>query len=158
MDNVARPFRIRTGARGREVYAARDLDPGTVVMQSLPVALSPLHERVCQHCLAKSSTCCGGCRTIRYCGRDCQKLDWGLHKAECGKMAALSSTLANDHLQKLLLLHRLLRRFPDGKRRLEDSKEVQSKLSHIGNIFLFKYGSLEIEIEKSQVKTKHFNL
>lgn len=124
-DSKQGPFIVRTGTRGREVCAARDLEPGTVVMRSLPVALSPLHERVCQHCLEKSSTCCGRCHTIRYCGRECQRLDWGVHKAECAKMAAIATLGNDDRIQKLLLLHRLLQRFPEnGQRKPEDAKEV----------------------------------
>jgi hypothetical protein len=28
---------------------------------------------------------CGRCHAVKYCSRECQKLDWGVHKNICGK-------------------------------------------------------------------------
>jgi hypothetical protein len=35
-----------------------------------------------------SSSTCGGCRTARYCCRDCQTQHWKLHKSVCKALAA----------------------------------------------------------------------
>jgi hypothetical protein len=31
---------------------------------------------------------CSGCRSVRYCGKDCQKADWPAHKATCKRLQA----------------------------------------------------------------------
>ena len=40
--------------------------------------------RVCAACgAAGAALVCSGCRGVRYCGAECQKRDWGAHKAAC---------------------------------------------------------------------------
>lgn len=39
---------------------------------------------ICAMCRNKSSTFCGGCKLVAYCGRDCQKAHWKFHKEFCG--------------------------------------------------------------------------
>ncbi|KAG2493030.1 hypothetical protein HYH03_008693 [Edaphochlamys debaryana] len=40
---------------------------------------------------------CGGCRTVRYCGRVCQQAHWrGGHKEECGVLAAAAARKAKE--------------------------------------------------------------
>lgn len=37
----------------------------------------------------KVSSKCSGCKSVQYCGRDCQKIHWPYHKKECDKLAKL---------------------------------------------------------------------
>jgi len=37
----------------------------------------------CQVCQAVTATPCGGCGTVSYCGKECQKKDWKEHKPRC---------------------------------------------------------------------------
>jgi hypothetical protein len=39
--------------------------------------------RVCGHCHGRGSFNCSGCNGIHYCSKECQKLDWKLHKIVC---------------------------------------------------------------------------
>ena len=42
--------------------------------------------KVCTSCRAKTRSCkdCAKCRTVPYCGKECQKKDWGIHNIFCG--------------------------------------------------------------------------
>jgi len=42
----------------------------------------------CGECivLKKATMSCSRCNTLRYCGADCQKIDWPIHKQYCGKV------------------------------------------------------------------------
>ncbi|KAI8339121.1 hypothetical protein BC941DRAFT_394560 [Chlamydoabsidia padenii] len=54
----------------------------------------PASPNNCSHCGAthlkdspgKALLCCGGCKSIYYCGRECQKSDFKNHKATCKKL------------------------------------------------------------------------
>ena len=43
--------------------------------------------RACAHCGTRTEKCklkeCSACRSVRYCGKACQKADWPLHNATC---------------------------------------------------------------------------
>ena len=44
-------------------------------------------EDVCQECEKRGAQMkkCGECQSVTYCGRECQKQNWKIHKKECGK-------------------------------------------------------------------------
>lgn len=44
---------------------------------------SSLDSRICGHCRGRGSFSCSGCLGIQYCSRECQKLNWKLHKVVC---------------------------------------------------------------------------
>jgi hypothetical protein len=52
--------------------------------------------RDCAFCRKRSTTLqdCGGCGTVSYCNRDCQRGDWKNHKTICANMAAKRPTKA----------------------------------------------------------------
>ena len=39
--------------------------------------------KMCARCGATASKSCSGCRRVRYCGRQCQKEDWQVHRQGC---------------------------------------------------------------------------
>eukprot|EP00930_Biecheleria_cincta_P028126 TRINITY_DN19610_c0_g1_i1.p1 TRINITY_DN19610_c0_g1~~TRINITY_DN19610_c0_g1_i1.p1 ORF type:complete len:333 (+),score=58.14 TRINITY_DN19610_c0_g1_i1:167-1165(+) len=45
----------------------------------------------CHVCSAMALALCSRCRTVAYCGPDCQRADWSTHKASCGKVLASPS-------------------------------------------------------------------
>ncbi|GAA5880627.1 hypothetical protein JCM1840_002274 [Sporobolomyces johnsonii] len=47
------------------------------------MASQPLHD--CTICDNKTSNRCSGCRLVYFCSRDCQRLLWPTHKAQCGR-------------------------------------------------------------------------
>jgi len=50
----------------------------TILPESMHKSVLP-----CFVCKAIPTKCCSGCRTIRYCSQECQKIDWPRHKKEC---------------------------------------------------------------------------
>ncbi|KAK5122415.1 hypothetical protein LTR85_003999 [Meristemomyces frigidus] len=38
---------------------------------------------LCAHCQGHGKLACKGCLLVLYCGADCQKAHWGVHKADC---------------------------------------------------------------------------
>lgn len=89
-----------TTGGGRAVVAARDLEPGTTVLASLPAA-AVVHDHLrplrCARCLSRQPTVknlnrCVQCKQVWYCSKGCQVADWKAgHKAECRHMASLGS-------------------------------------------------------------------
>ena len=49
----------------------------------------------CLVCKATSATPCGGCGTVSYCGKECQKKHWKEHKSKCKAYKIVSS--AEEH-------------------------------------------------------------
>lgn len=48
--------------------------------------------RTCANCCKENDGSfkkCGGCKTVAYCSKDCQKSGWPLHKGECAKFKDL---------------------------------------------------------------------
>lgn len=39
--------------------------------------------RMCIQCQSPATEACGGCSSVSYCGRECQKAHWKTHKAHC---------------------------------------------------------------------------
>jgi hypothetical protein len=112
------------------VVATRAFTAGEVVMRSAPFATLLLPTDAsslrCSFCftskseLASASTPssmlrCGGCKSVYYCGKQCQRRDWhdNRHKAECAFFKRPPSWLADlskAALTDLLLVARILRR------------------------------------------------
>ena len=55
----------------------------------------------CAVCHGEGKFKCSKCKSIAYCGADCQKKHWAKHKLVCGKFNSLnsSSNIFIDHLQ-----------------------------------------------------------
>ena len=58
------------------------------------VSLSPS----CVLCSLAGSKTCGQCRSVQYCSRRCQKLDWPAHKLSCG---AVTTTAVSSEIEQL---------------------------------------------------------
>jgi len=43
-----------------------------------------------------SKMVCGGCKSVHYCDRDCQKMHWKEHKPLCGKMKQGRETVKDE--------------------------------------------------------------
>jgi hypothetical protein len=109
--------------RGRGVYAARDLQPGDVVLSCMPAAKFVTEPTRCAYCMSRGAAAasagdggasglapmlrCKVCRTS-YCSKACQIADWADHKRECRALGVLQASLG-DRLPEALLLARVLR-------------------------------------------------
>ena len=43
--------------------------------------------KFCQICGSKNAKCCSSCKSMYYCSKECQKLDWYNHKKECKEIS-----------------------------------------------------------------------
>lgn len=69
----------------------------------------------CSECLKQPELAgqlltCTACQFVRYCGKDCQRTAWRLHKAEC---ARLQRVFPNLPLSEVMFLSKLLDRRAD---------------------------------------------
>jgi hypothetical protein len=114
------PIRVECAAgRGRYVVAARDLEPGTIVMMSTAAAMAPVSacSNRCNFCLQSPSLMapsekmlrCSRCRSVLYCSQACQKADWAEHKPECAAAVVewLGTAVAPADAANVRLLGRL---------------------------------------------------
>ncbi|MGK3734381.1 MAG: hypothetical protein ACI8RD_000568 [Bacillariaceae sp.] len=118
--------------RDRRAYSRCFIHAGEVIIRNLPTAhtLFDEHQRErCSRCLSttrrqfqnsnnkNSLLRCGGCKQAWYCSRECQKLDFSLHRVEC-KEAPILFSLNDGHgssNSKLLVRNFLALRLKDGK-------------------------------------------
>lgn len=42
----------------------------------------------CENCSGPGTLTCLACKSVRYCSRECQRVDWKKHKAACLSMKA----------------------------------------------------------------------
>lgn len=113
------------GLGDRRAFAARSLREGEVILRNQPTAFALLEEHRserCSYCLATSRRQsgdnarlfrCSRCQEVKYCSRDCQKLDFPFHKVECREanlLFAKTETMATseDHNDARLLVRNFL--------------------------------------------------
>lgn len=58
--------------------------------------------RYCTVCGCKGDKFCSKCKTVAYCGKDHQVLDWKSHKSKCGNSEAMISNDEDNILSKIL--------------------------------------------------------
>ncbi|EOY16201.1 Histone-lysine N-methyltransferase ASHR1 [Theobroma cacao] len=76
----------------RCLFATRDFITGEVIMREEPYVCIPTSsDPVCQRCFKSDGTLlrCASCNIVWYCGAECQRLDWKLHKVECRAISRL---------------------------------------------------------------------
>ena len=78
----------------RSAISSQNLQPGSIISSEKPFAtmlLRPHSHQYCAHCLAKfdqdkpGKRCLGGCQYTFFCGRECQKDHFSIHKHTCKK-------------------------------------------------------------------------
>ena len=55
-------------------------------------------KKVCFVCLQPSKLKCSRCDAIQYCGKECQKKDWKVHKLNCRDNNRVNSELNNNEI------------------------------------------------------------
>lgn len=68
----------------------------------------------CSYCFHRHEDLkrCTACSVLRYCGRQCQKRDWSVHKMECACLQRVSPNTPSD---SVLLMLRLVIKFMAGR-------------------------------------------
>ena len=101
---------IRTDAMSRGIAAARQFEPGAILLRCAPAASvlsmpsTPTH---CHSCFAASEKLkrCSGCGHARYCCTEHQRAAWPMHRSQC---RVLKHTRPSVPGTSILLCARLL--------------------------------------------------
>ncbi|XP_077274028.1 SET and MYND domain containing, class 3 isoform X1 [Temnothorax americanus] len=76
------------------------VNKGTTILYGQPFAYvvrSVVRDERCDHCLRSGKLLkCSGCQYVYYCGRNCQKESWPIHKAECARLKKVSPKVLPD--------------------------------------------------------------
>ncbi|XP_047311961.1 histone-lysine N-methyltransferase ASHR1 [Impatiens glandulifera] len=118
--------------KGRRLLSTRDFSPGEVILSEEPYVSVPNKESSarCELCFKSTNVKkCSACQFVLYCGNACQKLDWKLHRLECGAL----SNIEKDRLKCLTPSIRLMVKLYL-RRRLENEKVIPS--THTANYSL----------------------
>ncbi|GAV76217.1 SET domain-containing protein/zf-MYND domain-containing protein [Cephalotus follicularis] len=79
--------------KGRCLFTIKEFHPGDVIISQEPYVFVPHREftnSVCHFCFAVTEVkMCSACHYVWYCSRECQKLDWKLHRLECRALKTL---------------------------------------------------------------------
>eukprot|EP00980_Cylindrotheca_fusiformis_P000155 scaffold24_cov128-Cylindrotheca_fusiformis.AAC.28 len=125
----------------RYAVANRAFRAGDVIIRNVPLSCAlTRHQEAekqqrCAYCFAthsdanRSLSRCGRCKSIWYCSRDCQKLDFGLHKVECAYFCSSNrptQTLQSDRAVAEICL--LIRTFAFISSQRNTKKETEQSL------------------------------
>ncbi|XP_065209555.1 uncharacterized protein Smyd3 [Planococcus citri] len=81
---------------------------GEILLSEKPfvfVLKSSLLKQRCNHCFASSEVKkCSQCHYVSYCGKNCQRSAWALHKLECSKLAKTLPNILPDSAHLLIRL------------------------------------------------------
>ncbi|MQL97940.1 hypothetical protein Taro_030639, partial [Colocasia esculenta] len=111
--------------KGRGLVATRNLSPGDIIIQQEPYASKPnnfSNGSSCDGCFVSVNLKkCSACRMAWYCGSQCQKSEWNLHRLECKALLDLGDDRRKMLTPSLRLMLRLLLR-----RKLQNDQVIQS--------------------------------
>jgi hypothetical protein len=71
---------------------------------SVNQVMSTLNVSACVVCQKINAHLCARCRSTAYCGKECQKKHWLIHKTYCKKTKASEQLISNNPLTELQLL------------------------------------------------------
>lgn len=57
-------------------------------------SIVPIPSAQCQTCPRKAAFTCGDCRAAGYCSRECQRVNWPVHKKDCAHSAIIAALAA----------------------------------------------------------------
>ena len=81
------------------------------------------------NCLAKAKNSCSICEREQYCGSNCQKLDWKIHKSMCPILKKLSTQLQPFH-EVIRTMDEILK-----SKKGKDSRVLEHLLSYLEHQF-----------------------
>ncbi|KAJ8773353.1 hypothetical protein K2173_028530 [Erythroxylum novogranatense] len=100
--------------KGRSLRTTKDFNPGDVILSQEPYVCAPKNSNAewrCDGCFASTNLKkCSGCQVVWYCGSSCQKLEWKLHRLECGALAKLEKDKRKSVTPSIRLMIKLFLR------------------------------------------------
>lgn len=131
---------------------------GTVIHTEKPfvhILNSKLRADRCEHCFhnnfSKKLLKCSGCQYVYYCGRECQKESWPIHKIECANLRRISPRVVPDaarllarliiklrnggDMQKGFYTPTKFRKFKDLMSHYSDIKEDNTRMEHFTSLY-----------------------
>lgn len=66
--------------KGWRRILSKDSSPLLSLHETMPVSFNT---HTCRHCYKHCNNLCKSCRGVFYCGKECQSLDWPIHKHYC---------------------------------------------------------------------------
>ncbi|XP_044510707.1 histone-lysine N-methyltransferase ASHR1 isoform X2 [Mangifera indica] len=109
--------------KGRCLFTSRDFYPGEVILSQEPyvcVSNNSYSESKCDGCFAAGKLKkCSACQVVWYCGSDCQKLEWRLHRLECQVLSRLDKDRRKSVTPSIRLMLKLYLR-----RKLQSEKVI----------------------------------
>jgi hypothetical protein len=102
-------LRIEQGKWRLHAKAKRSAQKGTVLTRNVALAhklLEHFGSSQCSYCLSTPSKLyrCSSCKSVHYCGRDCQKTDFAQHKFECQYLQHHGGVTSDQDEELCLLL------------------------------------------------------
>lgn len=111
--------------KGRCLYTTKDFYPGEVIISQEPYVCVPNNSSSisrCDGCFASSNLKkCSACQVVWYCGSNCQKLDWKLHRLECQVLSRLDQEKRKSVTPSIRLMLKLYLR-----RKLQNDNAIPS--------------------------------
>lgn len=132
--------------KGRCLLTARDFSPGEVILSQEPYVSVPNKNssdpsRKCDWCFSsRGLKKCSVCHFVWYCGSNCQKSDWKLHRLECQLLSKVEKERINSLTPSIRLMVQLcLRKKLENEKVMpvtatDNSNLIEALVSHMSEI------------------------
>ncbi|KAF3445707.1 hypothetical protein FNV43_RR10883 [Rhamnella rubrinervis] len=130
--------------KGRCLFTTRNFNPGEVIISEEAYVSVPNNSGIewrCDGCFSSSNLKkCSGCQVVWYCGSQCQKSEWKLHRLECGALSKLDEDRRKSVTPSMRLMLKLYLRRKlelDGiipATSLSSYKLVEALVAHMSDI------------------------
>ncbi|GJQ73890.1 putative MYND finger protein [Trypoxylus dichotomus] len=97
------------------MYAKQNIKKGSILLKEQPfvyILNSAIRTQHCDSCFKKGDLLkCSNCHYVYYCGKECQREGWPLHKGECNSLKRIAPRMVPDAAR---LLARLIQKLNKG--------------------------------------------
>ncbi|KRT79564.1 hypothetical protein AMK59_8131 [Oryctes borbonicus] len=123
------------------MYTTQSIKKGSILLKEQPfvyILNSAIRTQHCDSCFKKGDLLkCSNCHYVYYCGKDCQREGWSLHRGECKSLKRVAPRMVPDAARLLARLIQKLNKGGDSSRSYytrDKFRTFKHLMSHYGDL------------------------